>query len=104
MQSSGLDGRIPVFVFPQALTFYVGDHTTHKQILTLYNPYDFRIAFSGESPSNLMCHVVKWFVIVWVLLSSYSLFGDYSFFGELPINCLYVIDKYMVDCLLIVYQ
>lgn len=46
MQSSGLDGRIPVFVFPQALTFYVADQSTHKQILTLYNPYDFRLGFT----------------------------------------------------------
>ncbi|KAK3851600.1 hypothetical protein Pcinc_041768 [Petrolisthes cinctipes] len=45
-QSSSLDGKLPVFVFPQALTFYAGDHTTHKQILTLYNPYEFRIQYS----------------------------------------------------------
>ncbi|XP_071520983.1 motile sperm domain-containing protein 1 isoform X2 [Panulirus ornatus] len=46
MQSSGLDGRLPVFVFPQSLTFYVADQSTHKQIVTLYNPYDFHISFS----------------------------------------------------------
>ncbi|XP_050732446.1 motile sperm domain-containing protein 1-like isoform X2 [Eriocheir sinensis] len=50
MQPSGLERRIPVFVFPQSLTFYVGDSNTHKQILTLYNPYDFRINF------NVLCN------------------------------------------------
>lgn len=48
MQPSGLEGRIPVFVFPQSLAFYVGDSSTHKQILTLYNPYDFCLDFTGK--------------------------------------------------------
>ncbi|KAG0715140.1 Motile sperm domain-containing protein 1 [Chionoecetes opilio] len=58
MQPSGLEGRIPVFVFPQSLTFYVGDHNTHKQILTLYNPYEFRIAFTVLS-NNPICFDVE---------------------------------------------
>ncbi|KAK7068971.1 Motile sperm domain-containing protein 1 [Halocaridina rubra] len=45
MQGSGLDGRIPIFVFPPSLTFYLDDPSTHKQILTLYNPYDFYLAY-----------------------------------------------------------
>ncbi|XP_045601564.1 motile sperm domain-containing protein 1 [Procambarus clarkii] len=46
MQPSGLDGRVPVFVFPPSLTFYVADHTSHKQIVTLYNPYEFCISYT----------------------------------------------------------
>ncbi|CAH1997669.1 unnamed protein product [Acanthoscelides obtectus] len=37
--------KIPVFVFPNSLKFYVGSKTTHKQLLTLYNPYDFPVKF-----------------------------------------------------------
>ncbi|XP_072180282.1 motile sperm domain-containing protein 1-like [Diadema setosum] len=39
------DGKIPVFVFPTDLTFYADNRNTHKQILTLYNPYDFPFKF-----------------------------------------------------------
>jgi len=45
MQVGGLDGRLPVFVFPPSLTFYLDDATTHKQIVTVYNPYDFPISY-----------------------------------------------------------
>lgn len=30
----------PVFVFPTELIFYADDQSTHKQVLTLYNPYE----------------------------------------------------------------
>lgn len=46
MQPSWLDGQLPVFVFPQSLTFYVADQSTHKQIVTLCNPYEFHISYS----------------------------------------------------------
>ncbi|XP_042238924.1 motile sperm domain-containing protein 1-like [Homarus americanus] len=64
MQPSGLDGRLPVFVFPQSLTFYVADQTTHKQIVTLYNPYDFRISYSVlcNNPSCFTVDSPKGFV------------------------------------------
>lgn len=42
-----VDGRIPVFVFPTSLTFYANDQASHKQVLTLYNPYDFPLKFKG---------------------------------------------------------
>ncbi|WAR27920.1 MSPD1-like protein, partial [Mya arenaria] len=35
------EGKLPVFVFPTSLTFYSDDQATHKQVLTLYNPYEF---------------------------------------------------------------
>lgn len=40
---------VPVFVFPTTLTFYVNDHSSHKQVLTLYNPYDHAVRFQGMS-------------------------------------------------------
>ncbi|XP_063786798.1 motile sperm domain-containing protein 1-like [Pseudophryne corroboree] len=30
---------IPIFVFPPSLDFYADDQTSHKQVLTLYNPF-----------------------------------------------------------------
>ncbi|XP_060070837.1 motile sperm domain-containing protein 1-like [Ylistrum balloti] len=44
-QSQLVDGKLPVFVFPSSLTFYSDDQSTHKQVLTLYNPYDFPLRF-----------------------------------------------------------
>ncbi|XP_012271149.1 motile sperm domain-containing protein 1 isoform X2 [Orussus abietinus] len=40
--------KLPVFVFPQSVTFYLDDQSTHKQILTLYNPYDFAVKFKDK--------------------------------------------------------
>lgn len=37
--------KLPVFVFPSNITFYLENQSTHKQVLTLYNPYDFPVKF-----------------------------------------------------------
>lgn len=37
--------KLPIFVFPQTITFYLDDQSSHKQVLTLYNPYDFPVKF-----------------------------------------------------------
>lgn len=42
------DRKLPVFVFPEELKFVEGDQSSHKQVLTLYNPYDFNIQFEGQ--------------------------------------------------------
>lgn len=45
-QSSQLaEGKLPLFVFPSNLTFYSDDQSTHKQVLTVYNPYEFPLKF-----------------------------------------------------------
>ena len=36
-----------MFVFPEELQFSVEDESSHKQILTIYNPYEFNIQFQG---------------------------------------------------------
>lgn len=43
--SSFGDGKLPMFVFPHSLTFYSDDQSSHKQVLTLYNPYDSPLKF-----------------------------------------------------------
>ncbi|XP_063288101.1 motile sperm domain-containing protein 1 isoform X1 [Pelobates fuscus] len=49
-----LEGNLPVFVFPTELIFYADDQSTHKQVLTLYNPYEFALTFKVlcTSPSK----------------------------------------------------
>jgi hypothetical protein len=42
------DRTIPVFIYPHELTFYVDNQATHKQLLTLYNPYDFPVKYQGK--------------------------------------------------------
>ena len=46
-QPALVDGKLPVFVFPTSVKFYSDDQSSHKQILTLYNPYDFALKFKG---------------------------------------------------------
>lgn len=43
-----VEGSLPVFVFPTELVFYGDDQTSHKQVLTLYNPYEFALKFKGQ--------------------------------------------------------
>lgn len=40
-------GMLPVFAFPTSLTFYSDDQQSLKQVLTLYNPYEFPVKFKG---------------------------------------------------------
>lgn len=42
----GADQSLPVFVFPTQLIFYVKDVNSHRQLLTIYNPYDFTVCYS----------------------------------------------------------
>lgn len=39
--------NLPVFVFPVALEFYLSARHTHKQLLTVYNPYEFPVNLKG---------------------------------------------------------
>lgn len=68
MQSNavGLDGQIPVFIFPNSISFYVDDHKTHKQVLTLYNPYEFPIKFHSKYLEASFCirFLLFWFISV----------------------------------------
>ena len=48
-----IPGPRPVFVFPGSLDFYLEDQSTHKRVLTLYNPYDVDILFKGKRNVNI---------------------------------------------------
>ena len=53
MRGAGQGGsrakRLPVFVNPEELQFVGEDEASHKQILTLFNPYNFNIRFKGAT-------------------------------------------------------
>lgn len=52
------DGNLPVFVFPQSLTFYADEQSTHKQVLTVYNPYEFTLRF------KVLCTAPSRYIVV----------------------------------------
>lgn len=39
------ESKVPVFVFPHKLIFVLQDKNTHKQIITLHNPYGFSVRY-----------------------------------------------------------
>ncbi|XP_060126042.1 motile sperm domain-containing protein 1-like isoform X1 [Zootoca vivipara] len=51
-------GNLPVFLFPTELIFYADDQSTHKQVLTLYNPYEFALKF------KVLCTTPNKYVVV----------------------------------------
>ncbi|XP_029390402.1 motile sperm domain-containing protein 1 isoform X2 [Mus pahari] len=53
-----VEGSLPVFVFPTELIFYADDQSTHKQVLTLYNPYEFALKF------KVLCTTPNKYVVV----------------------------------------
>ncbi|EPQ11818.1 Motile sperm domain-containing protein 1 [Myotis brandtii] len=57
-QQDLVEGNLPVFVFPTELIFYADDQSTHKQVLTLYNPYEFALKF------KVLCTTPNKYVVV----------------------------------------
>jgi len=58
MAGAPIPGPRPVFVFPGSLDFYLDDQSTHKRVLTLYNPYDVDILF------KVLCNNPKKYAVV----------------------------------------
>ncbi|XP_060869676.1 LOW QUALITY PROTEIN: motile sperm domain-containing protein 1-like, partial [Metopolophium dirhodum] len=50
--------KVPVFVSPQSLTFSLEDKSSHRQIITLFNPYDFPVRF------KVFCTCTKKYTVV----------------------------------------
>lgn len=46
---------LPVFLFPSELLFHCEQRSSHRRVLTLYNPYSFRISFKSEDLSACTC-------------------------------------------------
>lgn len=43
--SNKMQQTLPVFVYPTSLQFYADDSNSHKQLATIFNPYEFTIKF-----------------------------------------------------------
>lgn len=65
--------KLPIFVFPQNITFYLDDQSTHKQVLTLYNPYDFPVKFKG------IFFLFSIYMNLWLILYLYMYIKYFSF-------------------------
>ncbi|XP_056224997.1 motile sperm domain-containing protein 1-like [Seriola aureovittata] len=50
---------LPVFLFPSELVFYSGQRNSHRRVLTLYNPYRFRISFKMLCTAPSLYRVVE---------------------------------------------
>ncbi|KAL2079415.1 hypothetical protein ACEWY4_025159 [Coilia grayii] len=50
---------LPVFVFPTELVFYEGQRSTHKRVLTFYNPYNFPLRFKMLCTAPALYTVVE---------------------------------------------
>lgn len=48
------EDSLPVFVFPTQILFYIKDASTHRHLITIYNPYDFTVCFQimCTAPAN----------------------------------------------------
>lgn len=55
---SGSRSPLPVFIFPPALDFYADDQASHKQVLTLYNPFPRVLRYKVLSTAPLHYTVV----------------------------------------------
>lgn len=55
----GKDKKLPVFIFPEELQFLSEDESAHKQVLTLYNPYEFNIRFQVLSNAPYKYTVIE---------------------------------------------
>uniref|UniRef100_A0A914V708 Major sperm protein n=1 Tax=Plectus sambesii TaxID=2011161 RepID=A0A914V708_9BILA len=50
---------LPVFVFPSGIHFFVDEPHSHKQVLTLYNPYDFPLCYKILSTAPRKYSVIE---------------------------------------------
>ncbi|XP_053574331.1 motile sperm domain-containing protein 1 isoform X2 [Bombina bombina] len=55
---SAAHSPLPVFIFPPGLDFYADDQTSHKQVLTLYNPFPRVLRYKVLSTAPLRYTVV----------------------------------------------
>ncbi|XP_039996773.1 motile sperm domain-containing protein 1-like [Xiphias gladius] len=55
----GVVSPLPVFLFPTELVFYSDQRNSHRRVLTLYNPYRFRISFKMLCTAPSLYRVVE---------------------------------------------
>jgi len=45
--SSSSSISFPVFAYPSNIAFVMNEPNSHKQVVTLYNPYEFPLVYKG---------------------------------------------------------
>ncbi|KAF3698353.1 Motile sperm domain-containing protein 1 [Channa argus] len=55
----GVASPLPVFLFPSELVFYSEQRSSHRRVLTLYNPYSFSISFKMLCTAPSLYRVVE---------------------------------------------
>lgn len=92
--ASGLgDSKLPVFATPNQVTFYLDDPSQHKQMLTLYNPYDFAIKF------RVLCTAPSKYVVAnaeGILKARCFIYIFIKHSAPVPPNCD-VVDKFRIQ-------
>ncbi|KAK2863530.1 hypothetical protein Q5P01_003063 [Channa striata] len=58
-ETGGVASPLPVFLFPSELVFYSEQRSSHRRVLTLYNPYSFSINFKMLCTAPSLYRVVE---------------------------------------------
>ncbi|XP_038587910.1 motile sperm domain-containing protein 1-like [Micropterus salmoides] len=56
---TGAASPLPVFLFPSELLFYSEQRSSHRRVLTLYNPYSFSLSFKMLCTAPALYRVVE---------------------------------------------
>ncbi|XP_076019173.1 motile sperm domain-containing protein 1-like isoform X1 [Genypterus blacodes] len=56
---TGGETPLPVFLFPSELLFYSEERSSHRRVLTLYNPYSFTLSFKVLCTAPSLYRVVE---------------------------------------------
>ncbi|XP_049424317.1 motile sperm domain-containing protein 1-like isoform X1 [Epinephelus fuscoguttatus] len=59
MGETGGVSPLPVFLFPSELVFYCEQRSSHRRVLTLYNPYSFSLSFKMLCTAPSLYRVVE---------------------------------------------
>lgn len=58
-QGSDDDGTLPVFISPTELKYYADDISSHKQVVTIYNPYGYTLKYKVLCTAPRKYHVIE---------------------------------------------
>ncbi|XP_063681615.1 motile sperm domain-containing protein 1-like isoform X3 [Bolinopsis microptera] len=58
-QGSDDDGTLPVFISPTELKYYTDDISSHKQVVTIYNPYSYTLKYKVLCTAPRKYHVIE---------------------------------------------
>lgn len=84
--------KVPVFVFPTSLKFYVNSRQTHKQLLTVYNPYEFPVKFKGNFFFLIFTFTLFVFLVLSTAPNKYAVIDPEGSMG--PLSCVDIVIRH----------